>query len=177
MISILAGGRQPRGRESIRKDRSERKKAERRIQPARGRLLWTARVGARCRTLRDSSGFNFRLSWGVEPAGLASGRDAKLAVAVRLEMHKALRLGRRPPTGELCLEPTETDAPQAHRSPECSAGVEAPGDLMDAVRGLPRVTRHRKKVQEVRHLDWVTAVGERDDPGGSTAHARVAESI
>src|SRR5436190_1652393 len=54
-----------------------------------------ARRGARCRPLRDCSSFNFRLFWSLEPEGLASGRDAKLAVPIRLEMHEELRVGRR----------------------------------------------------------------------------------
>src|SRR2546423_6428321 len=124
-----------------------------------------ARRGARCRPLRGCGSFNFRLSWSLESLGFARGRDAKLAVAVRLEMYEELRLGRRPPPRELRLEPAETDAPQAHRSAERSAGVVASGDLMDAVGGLPGVAGHGLEVQEVRHLDGIASVGEGDEPG------------
>ena len=56
-------------------------------------------------------------------------------------MHEELRLGRRPPPGELRLEPAETDTPTAHRSPERSAGVEASGDLgASALTTMRRVT-------------------------------------
>ena len=67
--------------------------------------------------------------------------------------------------------------PETHRSPECPAGVEAPRDLVNAVRSLSHVAGHGQEVQEVRHLDRVAAVLEGDGPGGSAAHACVAARV
>ena len=95
----------------------------------------------------------------------------------RAQMDEELRLRRRPPPpGQLGLKWEEaedaglTGAPNVFRSPE----VEAAGDLMDAVRPLAGIAVCRHEMHEARHLDRITVVGERNDPGASAAHARVA---
>src|SRR4029077_15293628 len=95
-------------------------------------------------------------------------------VTIGLEIHKKLRLARRPPPRQTGLEFVETDASQANRSPKRTAGVETPGNLMDAVPGRTRIASHGREMHEVRHLDRTASVGEGNDPSVSAAHSHVA---
>src|SRR5262249_15964289 len=78
---------------------------------------------------------------------------------------------------QLGLEFVETDASQAHRSPERTAGVETPGNLMDAVSGHTRIARRGHKMHEVRHLDRTAPIDEGNDPEISAAHSHVATGV
>ena len=150
---------------------SDRKKAERRIRLGRSRALADGSACARgAGGSVATAGSAFARAWRLEAAGLAGARDAELAVAVGLEMHEHLRLGQRPPPGALRLEPSETDSPQAHRSPERPAELRPPGDLVDALRRLPDVAGHGQEVQEVRHLDRLPPFSKGTVPAASAAH-------
>src|SRR6185295_16375917 len=113
----------------------------RRSVKRRNPVLWRARrsvIGGPPGNNCDR--FCFSLPQRLESPRHAAGRVAERAVAIGLEMHEELRLARRPPARQLGLEFVETDAPEADRSPERAAGVETPGDLVDAILSLARVT-------------------------------------
>src|SRR3954468_11374988 len=71
----------------------------------------------------------------------------------------------------------ERRASQADRSPKGTAGVEAPGNLMDAVAGQTRIAGHGREMHEVRHLNRIAPVDERNDASGSAAHSHVAMGV
>src|ERR1700720_3843308 len=141
------------------------------------RVFCTVRNNSICRSRRSSGNFHLRILRGAESFGHAGGRVPESTVTIGLEIHKKLRLARRPPPRQLGLEFVETDASQANRSPKRTAGVETPGNLMDAVPRQTRIASHGREMHEVRHLDRTAPVGEGNDPSVSAAHSHVATGV
>src|SRR5262249_25061866 len=78
---------------------------------------------------------------------------------------------------QLGLEFVEADASQANRSAKRTAGVETPGNLMDAVPRQTGIAGHGREMHEVRHLDRIAPVDEGNNASGSAAHSHVATGV